>query len=596
MPQYNRAITYINPDPCTIKDFLIKNVEFKIPAYQRNYAWEQDQLEKLWEDITDTEKNNFTGFDLKEETVQRPHFLGAIVTEQGSGLVIDEEIIDGQQRIITLIILLYTLRDFVQLVSNVTKRNTLQGFIDRLVRGNNAAAGEISCKVELNREHDFFLKTIVRPPSFEDRKSAFDDYPDPNSLQKRFKEAVGFFQAQLHTHLGPSESIDFADKLERLINTVSNLLMILHLGVTKPGLAVVIFETLNARGMDLKQADLIKNEINKQVHQISENESIQAMKRWDEMLALLPDDTATEYIRHFHASRIKDVKAKDLFETVSDYLSPQKTSSYMLDLKEEASNYRMISEASTSNQKTNSYLADINDPIKVTMSYILLLAGAKKFGVNSSEFEQLARITRDFSLRYLTIGREGTPAKIEQIMGNAARVLRAQNGTINQVVEIFQNKSSDNVFKEDFSIYSAKQGAIGFYVLRQLEIYLDNEAGKTVPYTRSYRQHLEHIMPQTPDSNLGWGHIMDGDKKSEVYPLYLNRLGNLLVLDADINVEIKNKSFADKQSGYLRSQLKLPHRVNGYLNHETKLWDYDSIQTRQKALAELAVKIWNMTI
>lgn len=176
-------------------------------------------------------------------------------------------------------------------------------------------------------------------------------------------------------------------------------------------------------------------------------------------------------------------------------------------------------------------------------------------------------------------------------MGNAARKLR-KNGDLVELQRALQEKSTDDAFRLDFENLSVKSHKMGFYILRRMEIVLSANAGQLIPFAQSPNQHLEHIMPKKPEQKLGWQHVMNGEEKADDYDNYLYRVGNFLVLEADINKSIKNKSFADKKVRYAESKLVFPKEAQVY--EEESSWTYTSITERQKKLAEYALKTWTL--
>jgi uncharacterized protein with ParB-like and HNH nuclease domain len=601
MPNANDANYYFNTTPYTLYDFFMKNLSLLIPEYQRNFSWGEDKLEEIWIDIISTEKNNFNGYDLISESSQQPHFLGAVVTEKHSGVINYEEVIDGQQRLITLTILLAVLCDFIEKISDAQVRQSLLMNVSQLIRNYNSSGlgiGNITGRVRLNQENDFFMNHVLLPVNTTARAISLSSINNPSQIQLRIINTIKFFNNKLENHLGLSSQSDYVQKVDRFRITVVNLLTVLHVSVKKEDLAYTIFETLNTRGLDLTQADLIKNKIFKLGANDQDKKDI--MNRWNETQAYFVYDTdpqaITKYIRYLYASYVSEAKLTSLHKTISKYLTdtPSSVTIFSSQMKSEAAIYVAIKESSTGNLTTDNLLNEITNILEVTMSYPLLLSGAITFGLNSPEFAKLVKAVRDFCFRYFTISSLGTVAKIEQIMGKTARNLRV-NKDLSSAISELQTISADQVFKDEFKIYQARDSALAFYIIYQIELYLSKGSG-IAPLPQSPRQHLEHIMPKNPDNNSNdWVHVI----KNERYQSFVNRVGNHLILEASINSSIKNKSYDYKVGSipstgktYLDSKLILPHQTGTYLKNG--LWDLESIEERQEDLADLAVDVWSL--
>jgi uncharacterized protein with ParB-like and HNH nuclease domain len=595
---------FINPklhfetDPKNIST-LFANSSFRIPEYQRVYSWSEKgrEFETLWNDIVETETNNFHGFDPIPQINQKPHFLGAVVTEMTSPN--QGDVVDGQQRLTTLTILLCILYDFIEEIPDATLRQNLWSV--RSLTRNYAAgrgAGGYLPRLELNQEDDFFKQLIINPLNKQERTQVLNQSSSSNnSVKTRIIECYQFFEKSLKDHFKSNTEPDYGKRIQRFTNTLFYLITVLHLNVSKSGLAYTIFETLNTRGLDLSQADLIKNKIFSKAQGTSNHQTV--LNYWNQMqnTLLSKELSATEFIRYHYASTKNDVKIQSLFETISD--DADKSMSildYARSLKEHAVLYADLADENTGDDNTDELLQTINDVLRVSMSYPLLLAGLHMFGAGNLEFKRLVRLTHNFCFRYFTVGSAGSVAKLESAMGNAARTLR-RTQRIQDLIDDFKVKSPDSVFEEDFKNFQAKKPDLAFYIIRFIEIHLAAGAGGLVPFNQSQHQHLEHIMPKKPTAT-SWAHVYN-DKR---YNSYLNRVGNHLVLEADINRVIKNHSFAAKtgqtpglSKTYSDSSLKLPKSVmhSTYVNANGD-WDFSSIEKRQTELAQIAVKAWSL--
>ena len=94
---------------------------------------------------------------------------------------------------------------------------------------------------------------------------------------------------------------------------------------------------------------------------------------------------------------------------------------------------------------------------------------------------------------------------------------------------------------------------------------------------------LEHILPQEPGDN--WRHISEEDASN-----YYKRLGNLTIMDSNLNVAANNASFEEKKVIYQQSRIEMTRSLA-----ESPEWSTRTIEERQRVLAQTAVQVWRLT-
>jgi hypothetical protein len=237
-------------------------------------------------------------------------------------------------------------------------------------------------------------------------------------------------------------------------------------------------------------------------------------------------------------------------------------------------------------------ISSIKDLLSNKYALTLLIAGASVFQLQSAEMAQVIKLAGHFVFRRFLV--QATPlATYTQEISKSAREL--SQGLINGVDGLkaqLQSYSSDPDFVDSFSKYTVPGNKIGFYILEMIENYLTQNAG-TFVHRQSISQHLEHIMPRRPGNN-DWLHVSNLPNYQE----HVSMVGNFLILEADINSFIRNKSFDHKNSNsqsrdYQHSRLSLPSSVESYL--EGGLWTFDSITRRQREIAnQYAAQVWSL--
>jgi uncharacterized protein with ParB-like and HNH nuclease domain len=245
-----------------LQDIIEGTKQYVIPLFQRTYSWTKKEWEVLWKDL----------IELCEAENPRTHFIGSIVNMPTVSVpegVAKYLLIDGQQRLTTIFVLLTLLR-------NKARENQNQEFAD-----------EINNTLLVNpykKDNDFFKLM----PTQVDR----DTYKNfingkPNDMDNRLTEAYNFFDKKL-------KQIQFEhEKLKKIITSYFSVVSIVLDADDNPYL---VFESLNAKGRPLTQADLIRNYFFMRIHIDKQAEVYDDY--WQPMQTAL-DNSLTEYIRHF---------------------------------------------------------------------------------------------------------------------------------------------------------------------------------------------------------------------------------------------------------------------------------------------------------
>ena len=270
--------------------------QYVVPLFQRAYSWKKRDWELLWNDIV----------ELCSTDKPRSHFIGSIVTMPTTSIpegVNKYLLIDGQQRLTTIFILLCTLRD----KANKTQEE-LAAEINNTILINPYKKGLDYYKLQptqVDREEFYRIIEI-------ERESLIDN--------SNISDCYLFFEKKI------SQSKFNVEKIKNII--CSNLLLVsVVLGTGDD--PYLVFESLNAKGKPLTQADLIRNYLFMNIH-VDEQESIYA-KYWQPMQELL-EDNLTEFIRHYLTKFGVVVKKNEIYFEIKDRIIRGDALSYLKDL------------------------------------------------------------------------------------------------------------------------------------------------------------------------------------------------------------------------------------------------------------------------
>jgi len=581
--------TYFDANPYTVSDFLVRQ-KYKVPENQRNYSWGSDEFERLWDDIILVigENTENDGKTLKKDDQIRPFFFGAIVLEKTNDLF-PAQIIDGQQRLTTLTILLSSLFEFANSISDVGLRTTLTGAIYPLVATNSGGSGRVA-RLQIGRDNVFFDDFVIQNLRKEDRDNVFFSLHETKKtvVVQKIYDCYQLFYDKINDFVGPASSAEFSKRVFLLFRVILNFITILELEVKDESVAYRVFETLNERGLDLTQADLIKNEIIRIADSGGYKES--SVSKWNELETNLSEnpDEVNNFFRMFYISKYGLIKAQDTFDKIRALINPSSVIAFVNSACIESELYsKLINTSSDFSSGANDALSSLH-LLKITYAYPVLLSACVAF--SPDDFEKSVRSIRDFCFRYLTVG-GGSPDGLAKILAPVSAKIRDRNYTCIDLMTGLKKEAPDSVFEQNFKGFVSKNSKIAFYTLKSIEDFIAGGQGVEV-LGQSYTQHLEHIMPKKPTSK-DWVHTITDER----YSMYLNRIGNLLVLEKDINSHIKNKGFTYKDSNektkdYQTSVLKLPSTCRNFLDKDS-LWSLESINNRQEDLAiRYATKTW----
>lgn len=254
--------TTIEINKKSVKEFLDagKKQKFIIPEYQRPYAWSEDEVQTLFDDIV----------EYTQERIDSPYFLGTIVSYTNDHN--EQEIIDGQQRITTLSLLLRALYTKIEKMDDTKERNNFIGQIEPALWETDELSGEANKSKTLiesrvyESEYNEILNNILSTGLCD--KDSKDNYTKNYLLCQK-----------LIDQYAKDEPLNFY----HLINNILNKAIVLPIKADSQDTALTIFSTLNDRGLPLSDADIFKAKIYNNIKDSeARNDFIQ---KWQELSA-----------------------------------------------------------------------------------------------------------------------------------------------------------------------------------------------------------------------------------------------------------------------------------------------------------------------
>lgn len=543
---------------------VIKSKRFRVPPYQRSYAWEQEHVEALLSDVKDAIKNQ-----------EKEYFLGSIVVT-GPNEQRRFEVVDGQQRLTTVSLLISAIKDRFatdgdeQVVATIRSEFLVQ--VDRKTK-------EGEPKLTLNEvDNELYQELIMDIEKLDESKYSRQSHKRLIAATRQIRKYID--------DLCESSSEDSEELLHEWLDYLETNIKVILVTAPDDSNAFVIFETLNDRGLELAISDLMKNYLfHRSAEKLEETKS-----RWLTMVATLEsaseDAPVVQYLRHFAMSKYGLVREKELFGLLKKKVTSKRTAlSFSTELSNSARVYSAL--INTDHEFWKKYDASAKEAagtlnqLGMVQVRPLLLAILDKFDPKkaSAALQKLVAI----SVRFQIVGATGG-GTLEKIYSDVAQgVSDGKYKTVAEILKNFITLPSDATFERAFSEVSVSKTPLARYYLSMLEKGFPGRRKELVPSTDIRDVNLEHVLPLTP--NEDW----ETEWSSDDARTYYRRLGNLAIMSAKENSTIGNTSFAEKKSIYKQSAFAFTKSLSRY-----KEWNKEAIEKRQAELAKIAVKVWSI--
>lgn len=553
----------IDTSSMTYRQIMGNGMLYEIPKFQRDYTWETEQWDDLWQDI-----------QLLLSQEESEHYLGYLVLQ-----TIDNknfQIIDGQQRLTTMsIIILSILKCLNDLVDNFIDRdnnlkrketllNSYIGFIDPVTLISNN-------KLKLNRNSDeYYRHYLVLLKELPIRNT--------NSSQKHMRECFNWYYEKVKKQFKTGEELaSFIDKtVDKLFFTTIKVSDQLN--------AFKVFETLNARGVQLSSSDLLKNylfsivdETKPHIDEIEELEKI-----WSDIVGKLGYQKFEDYLRYFWNSTHKTVGKRNLFKIIKNEISnKQETFKLLRELQSTVDLYIALQDPNDEfwNERRNvkEALTELK-MFQIKQTNSMLMIAYKK--LSSENFLKLIKATVVISFRYNVIGGLNPNEQEEVYNSLALKISNNNEYTTRDLEKIYVD---DKNFLIDFSTKQFKNTSrnhkIIKYIYSKIEEY---KYQNDIPWDSDIYT-IEHILPESADEN--WGDFTNEEVNRSVF-----RLANLTLLEKKLNKDCGTLPFKEKTTFFKQSNSRLTKAVCDHY----EIWTEDKISARQNQLAKEAKSIWKL--
>lgn len=552
-----------------VEDFLSYNkTQFVIPVYQRNYEWTSVQCKQLLDDILEV------GFNEKMDA----HFIGSIVYVHDdvytSSRIKELTIIDGQQRLTTLTLIYMAIYKLARKLEDEALENEiLEVFlINKFAKEGN------KLKLRPTEENDKALKYLLRDDNNE-------EYLEYSRLIDNFNYFVTRITSENYTYVqaGLGKLMFVEISLDREKDNPQR-----------------IFESLNSTGLELTQADLIRNYI---LMGLKRDKQLKIYNNYWVVIEQLARDErnnknkVSDFIRDFFTLRNKRIpnrrKVYQEFKLNYAFNSFKELESNLRELKSLARHYnKLINPANEKDKDIRLQLEYINR-LEINVAYPFLMKVYEDFAkdiITKEIFIAVLNLIQAYTWRRFIVG-FGTEGR-NKIFMTLYDKIKSHKNYLSDIEKALVKLKGSGKFPKDKEVVEALKTKDIYniksknrtYLLERLENHNNREL---VTIEGNPDITVEHIFPQNPDGK--WKIDLGAKEYEYIKDNYLHTIGNITL--SGNNSALGNRPFVYKRDlenkGYKDSRLWL----NKYLS-EIEEWTSKEVEQRFKILAERFVTIW----
>ena len=546
--------------------FLKKANQLVIPIYQRTYSWTKRECRQLWDDILrtgsdDTISAHFTGSivyiekDINQITVQSPHLI-----------------IDGQQRLTTVMLILEAL------ARRVGSDEPVAGFSAEKIRN--------YYLLNLLEKDDNRFKLLLTHTDKQSLLTLIQQKPKPAEPSHQILESFTFFKNRIQT-------LEMAE-LKSLCKGLAKLSIVDIALKREHDNPQLIYESMNSTGLELSQADLIRNFILMGLD--PDHQKRLYAEFWRPMeVAFGQESYGTQFnrfIRHYLTYKTGEIpKIRAVYEAFKVYARPAEVATTDMDeLVEDihtyAGYYCKMAFGKEDDKDLATAFMDLRI-LKVDVAFPFLLELYHDYvhsHLSKSDFVCTVRYIEAYVFRRAVCA--VPTSSYNKTFAAFGRALNKHHYIHSIQVHFLKLPSyrrfpSDKEFKNKLYTSDLYNFARRNYWLRRLENHDKKEKVSVNEYT------IEHILPQNKNLSLAWRKAL-GREWQQVQEKYLHTIGNLTL--TGYNSEYGDRPFSEKrgmEGGFKDSPLWLNKKLR-----DLNTWDEKAIKQRAVRLAKKAVQVW----
>ena len=565
-------------------------IHYVLPHFQRQYSWDKVNWQTLLDDASAI-------YEEYLDDREPEHFLGSLVVINDgtmNGVIPAFKLVDGQQRLTTISLLLSAFYELIEFSDPRTARK-----IQKLL-------------INFDEDGDLYFK-LLPTNNYGDRQ-AYQAILTKNPLgqtKSTIPQAYNYFKKELAKKLSDGEIVP-----EKFFIVLANCFQVVFIELDKEESPYKIFESLNARGKSLSQADLVRNYIAMRLPAAKQEKVFN--QEWGKIESLLQESRTvgksrigelTAFIRHYLAIQSRILCSEEhiyaRFRDRCEGLEDESAFTEELATLRRFSEYynKLLRPTNESNLDIRNALERLNT-LEIQTAYPFLLMAYEAFShelkLSLAQFEDILTVLENYLVRryicsetsnYLnkmfpTLWRDVLDKLEDEELEAVEHANDRFKNALRKVI-VSKNYPSNRKVKESIrsnELYDNRNQAKVCLILETINRHLSKETGG---YTvLSGKPTLEHIMPQKLTDS--WK-VELGENFDRLFQDYLHTLGNLTLVTGEWNSALSNLPFFDKKSRFEKHALCLN---KNYFSQEILTWNEGSIIERSDFLAEKFLEIW----
>ena len=555
---------------------LFESHFFVIPRFQRPYSWDRENLVDFWTDICDATEDDY--------------FIGSMVVYRQGQHAVDTNVVDGQQRLTTIVLLLCAIRDRLKLLGDEALALGLPGLIER---------------PDLDNKKKYTLYSETPYPFLQDHIQKFGEPelkaeigPEELALKAAYDEFCKRLDEKLdevEKQPGGKKENKQKEKLNLLKNLRDRVLRLqtILIELDDEDDAYLIFETLNTRGKDLQPADLVKNHLTRLLRAPNSDNDV-TREKWNKLAKMMgaigSDIDLNGFLLHQWLSERDYVAEKRLFKEIKQTIGKGQAKAYLANLEDEAGLYRTIFQPQTGKwTKDDKAIQASLRALQVfrirqaVPTVLALLRGYADKELTRAQLETALRKLENFHFVFTAVASQRGSGGLASMYSRAARDIRSASGkdgkqqAIKELISKLKERRPSNEefligFQQTrFSDEYTRERQLVRYMLEKFDMYFGKK-GRVIDYEQMT---IEHIASQSAKD------FSDED---------IGSVGNLLFVPPKLNnAELAAKGFVGKMKLYAANDVAMDDGLA-----KAKNWDADSIVQRTVYLAEAYEVIWSL--
>lgn len=558
----------------TISDLFSVKKKYVVPRFQRAYSWSKDEVKELWDDIIANIKISNEA-DVRHEE----YFIGALVLvgDDKSNIL---QIVDGQQRLTTITILLSVL---CERFKELGKDNLAEAIFTNYIEGRDDD-GKNYFKLDNETPKPFFQKNI----QYINKERDLPQSDEERTLSSAYQEFYSSTASEsLASRLGMCRKID-DEKYEMLLRAVRDqvvkYLKVIFITVSEEEEAYTIFETLNARGMNLSFVDLIKNKLFKELTDTHPDDD--AKTTWKNIRLVISSRDAVgsleTFVRHWWISKYSYVSEENIYKAFKKLSLENKidAKNFISELYSDSQTYVKIASPLQEDfrQQEEKFIYNALSAFRIfnitqQRTFLLSLFKARdRRIIKIDDQKNIMKFLEKFHFMFNAVC-SLRPSGIENSYSRAARDLQnaSDRRAAKEIIKVLQDSLSTRI--PDETLFIEKFKGLKFY-----NGYTRDK--KLIQYIFNKIERSKLLTNELAPENISLEHILSQSLNDKEI---IGMIGNLLPLSQELNEEAKDKEVADKLLTYQKSHYSLPKE---FASEYTYTWTPSDIQNRTQKLAE----------